>query len=406
MVRKKQRKRAVWLAKRVVHYILLGIYKVTYGLYISKRYRLKLSPDSKFSNKGPYLLLANHCNSFDGLFLQCLLSKPIHFVVTDTVFKNRALGGLMSLVGYIPKKKFVSDTRAIRQIMRTTHNGGIVGIFPEGRRSWDGQTVHITSATYKLIKMLKVPVVTAVIKGAYLSEPRWSNTKRWGVVEVKMNTLLSADDLAHMSLPEIEKAIETALDHNEFAWQDTRHIAYKGKGLAEGFERLLFTCPECKNIGTMDSHDDRVWCTSCGAEYYLDEYGYIHSKNGHLPSMNIVDLNRWQRERLKQSLSRLKENEEILLSDEDACLLSTSSIKEPFREMAKGQLSLSLTKLSIGSIQFDLNELYGISVNFKSHLSFRHKSRDYRVGFRDKRVSIYKWYTALDFVTGGIKEAY
>ncbi len=405
-MRKNQQKRGIWLTKRVFHYILLGIYKVTYGLYISKRYKVKLSPNSEFSSKGPYLLLANHCNNFDGLFLQCLLSKPIHFVVTDSVFKNKALGGLMTLVGYIPKKKFVSDTRAIRQIMRTTRNGGIVGIFPEGRRSWDGQSVHITKATYKLIKMLKVPVVTAVIKGAYLSEPRWSNTKRYGMVEVEMKTLLDADTLNNMSLPEIEEKIQAALEHNEFDWQQHHHIAYKGKGLAEGFERLLFTCPECHSLGTMDSMDDRVWCTSCGAEYYLDEYGYIHSKRGHLPSENIIDLNRWQRERLKQSLALLKKSEDIFLSDEDACLLSTSGENEPYKEMVKGRLSLTTTTMSIGNMIFDLKDMYGISINFKSHLSFRHKSRDYRIGFRDKRVSIYKWFTALGFVKGGIKEAY
>ena len=254
--------------------------------------------------------------------------------------------------------------------------------------------------------MLKIPVVTAVIKGAYLSEPRWSNTKRYGMVEVDMRTVLEAGELADMSLPEIEEKIHAALEHNEFDWQQNNRIAYKGKSLAEGFERLLFTCPECNSIGTMDSQNDRVWCTSCGAEYFLDEYGYIHAKKGRLPSENIIDLNRWQRERLKQSLKKLKKAEDIFLSDEDACLLSTSGINEPYKEMTQGRLSLTSTTLSIGNMVFDLKEMYGISINFKSHLSFRHKSRDYRIGFRDKRVSIYKWFTALDFVIGGIKEAY
>ena len=268
---------------RAIQYILLGIYKVTYGLYIRKRYRLKLSPCSESLANGPYLLLANHCNNFDGLFLQCLLSKPIHFVVTDSVFKNRALGGLMSLVGYIPKKKFVSDFKTIRQIIRSTRNGGIVGIFPEGRRSWDGKTVHISKPTYKLIRMLKVPVVTAKIKGAYLSEPRWANNKRYGTVEVELKTLLDAESLSRMSLSEIEEKIMAALEHNEFEWQKDKMIPFKGKGLAEGFERLLFMCPECKKYNTMDSSGERIWCTllRCGV---LSRLVRLYPRKKRIPS--------------------------------------------------------------------------------------------------------------------------
>ncbi|MDD5016558.1 MAG: lysophospholipid acyltransferase family protein [Eubacteriales bacterium] len=399
---KKKDRRIVWLAKRTIQYILLGIYKTTYGFYIRKKYRLKLTPDSDVNNKGPYLLLANHCNSFDGLFLQCLLSRPIHFVITDTVFKSRALGGLMSLVGYIPKKKFVSDIRAIRQIIRSTRNGGIVGIFPEGRRSWDGKTVHISKPTYKLIQMLKIPVVTAKIKGSYLSEPRWANTKRYGLVEVELKTLLDAESLPRMNLAEIEQKITQALEHNEFDWQQNKKIPFKGKALAEGFERLLFTCPECNAIGTMKSADDKVWCTSCGSEYCLDAYGYIHSKKGYLPTENIIDLNRWQLERLRLSRSQLKKNEDVFLSDEDACLSSTMSLKEPFRELERGKLLLTLNELIIGSMRFNLADLYGISVVFKSHLSFRCKSCDYKIGFADKCVSVYKWYEALQFITDAI----
>ena len=403
-MRKQRKKRIIWLAKRIFQYFLLGLYKVTYGLYIKKRYRVKLSADSDASINGPYLLLSNHCNNFDGLFLQCLLAKPIYFVVTDSVFKYRALGGLLSLVGYIPKKKFVSDTRAIRQIMRATKNGGIVGIFPEGRRSWDGKTVHITKPTYRLIQMLKVPVVTARIKGSYLSEPRWANTKRYGLIEVELKTLLDADSLAKMSLPEIEKKITKALDHNEFEWQQNKKIPYKGKGLAEGFERLLFTCPACNSIGTMQSLGDTVWCTSCDAQYYLDEYGFIHSKKGYLPTKNIIDLNKWQLERLKHSMSFIKKHKDVILSDDDACLLRTKSLDEPFKELAKGKLSLTLNQLSVGSMHFNLDDLYAVTVHFKSHLAFRHKSYDYRIRFKSKHVSIYKWFNALRFATDKFKE--
>lgn len=406
MSSKHRKQRTAWLAKRVFHYILLGIYKISYGLYIRTRYRVKLTENSDDTIKGPYLLLSNHCNNYDGVFLQAIMSKPINFVVTDSVFKNRALGGLLSSVGYIPKKKFVSDIRAIKQIMRTAQNGGIIGIFPEGRRSWDGKTVHISTPTYKLIKKLNLPVVTAKIKGSYLSEPRWANTKRYGMIEIERKTLLSVDDIKGMNEAEIEAKIITALDHNEFEWQDDRKIPFKGKSLAEGFERLLFICPECKGIDTLRSSGSKVHCSSCDAEYYLDQYGYIHSNKGFLPTENIIDLNKWQMEKFKQSLSLLKENNDIFLQDEGASLLSTTSINEPYKEVETGILSLTRTELCIGNLKFNLSDVYGVSINFKTHLNFRHKSRDYRVAFSNKNISLYKWFNAVRLITGDKKEAF
>jgi len=393
-----------WLASRAFHYTLFGIYKVTYSIYIRSRYRLRLTRDSDHGLKGPYLLLANHCNNFDGIFLQTLLSKPVNFVITDTVFKNRALGGLMKMIGFIPKKKFVSDIKAIKQIVRTAQHGGIVGIFPEGRRSWDGQTVHISESTYKLVRMLKVPVVTAKIKGAYLSEPRWADTKRRGLIEVEVKTLLSAEEIKKMSLAEIAAKVSEALNHNEFEWQHSHQIPFHGKALAKGLERLLFTCPECHKMGTLASEGEKVWCEACGAEYYLDQYGFIHSEKGHLPSQNISDINIWQRKLLRQSLARIKKSE-VYLKDEGAHLFSTDSVENPYTKVDSGSLLLTKEQLKIGSTAFNTEDLYGISVNFKTHLHFRHKSRDYRVFFNNKRISVYKWYSALGFVIGNTEEA-
>lgn len=402
---RRHRKHYVWIVGKIIHYILLGIYKISYGIYIRRRYRVRLTEDSDQHIKGPYLLLSNHCNNYDGVFLQTILGKPIKFVITDSVFKIRALGGIMSLIGYIPKKKFVSDIKAIKKIMRTAKDGGIIGIFPEGRRSWDGKTVHISEATYKLIRMLKVPVVTAKIMGAYLSEPRWANTKRRGMIEIEMKTLIRAEELAHLSLKDIQDKITAALDHDELAWQQQKKIAFKGKSLAEGLENLLFMCPECKQVGTMHSKDDRVWCSACNAQYLIDQYGFIHSESGFLPSDSISDLNEWQRNRLKKSLARIKANE-IYLQDEDAYLEATESVRQPYQDLDSGNLQLTRLQLKVGSTTFNLSDVYGISVSFKSHLFFRHKSKDYRISFKNKRVSVYKWYSALKFVTGDMKEAF
>ncbi len=268
---RQSKQRRIWLIKTTVHYILLGIFKVSYGAYLTIAHRAKLIKAPGFKLKGACLLLANHCNTFDGFFIQGLVNRPIHYMVSDGMFKNGNLRKVFSLVNYIPKKKFVSDLKAIKQIIGIAKNGGVIGIFPEGRRCWDGKTVKIAPATFKLVKMLKIPVVTANMRGAYLSEPRWSKTQRFGRIEIEIKTLIDAESLSDMSLEQIDKKITDELYHNEYDWQEERKIAFRGKALAEGFELLLYTCPQCGARASFTTSGSEINCKECAALYVLDK---------------------------------------------------------------------------------------------------------------------------------------
>lgn len=382
----------------ISHYItllLIGLYQVSYGLYIRLYYKLRSENKHIIPKKGAYLLLANHCNNFDGLFLQCLIKRPIHFVVTDAMFKKKVLGKLMEFVGFIPKRKLVADSKAIRQIIRTIRKGGIVGIFPESGRNWDGKTGTLSPATYRLGELLGVPIVTACIKGAYLSEPRWADTKRRGLVEVSFQTHFA--DGAKPDSEDIKQSITAALTHNEAIWQKQKKIEFKGKALSKGYERLLFVCPTCKRIGTMDSSGERIRCLACGAAYRLDAYGFVHAINGELPADNSPELNDWQL-RLLSSRFFNANPDVFLMSDEGANLYCASTTQQPFKHMEEGSLRLNRNKMMLGQRVFDISQMHGISVYFKSDIEFRYMGFDYRIGFSEKRVSAYKWNCALNAI--------
>lgn len=386
------------LLKIVVRYTLLVLYHLTFGMYLRIVFNLRRTPDSDPLPKGPYVLLGNHCNNFDGPLLQCLTFRSIFFVVTSTMFKNRVLGALLSLVGYIPKRKFTSDASAVRQIIRSAASGGVIGIFPEGMRSWDGRSVAISSGTFKLIHMLKIPVVTAHIMGSYLSGPRWANTRRRGRVEVKLTTVLDVQDIRTLGLEETTKRISAALYHDEASWEAQKKIPFHGKGLAEGFERLLYICPECGHIGTIITHQRRIYCTVCGAEYALDLFGRIHSIHGSLPADNAADLNAWQFERFEDYISG--HTGETLLKDECAHLWRSTDADDTLNEIATGTLSLTRSALIIQNMCFRLSEISGAALNFKSGLMFRHGTSEYLVRFDNPRVSVHKWGCAIEIITG------
>jgi len=404
-VKKATKQRGVWLIKNAVFYLLLFLFKISYGLYLVLFYRIRMVKQKGFKLKGPCLLLANHLNTFDGVYIQALVSRPIRFVIGDGIFKNKYLRGLMSLVEYIPKKKFVSDSKAIRHILRVIKNKGIVGLFPEGRRTWDGKSVKIAPATFKLVKMLKVPIVFAKINGAYFTEPRWSNNFRRGKIEIEFKTLIDQKTLKQMSVEQIEEVITNELEHNEFEWQEEKKIPFKGKRLAEGFERMLYTCPECSSDDSIKTSGNEIECSVCGAKYYIDEYGYLHSKKGFLPGSSVVDINKWQFDQLKKRFDALEDGE-VYMCNDNAELLKSPDVTVPFEQVTSGKLCISKDGLKIGEKSFDLEDVYGVAVNMKSHLSFRHKSMDYRVHFNNTGISVYKWYRVLQIFSGNMKEAY
>jgi 1-acyl-sn-glycerol-3-phosphate acyltransferase len=376
---------------------MLGLYVITFGLFVRIRYNLVRQNGDKLPAKGPFLLIANHCNNFDGLFLQCLCPRLIRYVVTDAVYRNKILGKLLNFVGYIPKRKHTIDIGAIRKIMKTVAQGDIVGIFPEGQRNWDGSTGPLASATYRLIQLLDVPVVVAQIKGAYLTEPRWADAKRRGRVEVTFKTLFKTGDKP--DLQQIEAIVKGALAHDEGEWQRNRRLGFKGKALCSGFERLLFVCPACRALGTIDSSANRIWCRTCGAAFHLDEYGFFHDSDG--SAHTIHALNAWQQSELEKQLSC---DDVYPVIDEDATLYMSSEDSTPFESIAYGALRLTQKQLSIGDHAFDIGGISSVSVYFKSHLDFRYGCCDYRIGFSDKRVSAYKWQCAIMFLKQAKKQ--
>jgi hypothetical protein len=88
----------------------------------------------------------------------------------------------------------------------------------------------------------------------------------------------------------------------------------------------------------------------------------------------------------------------ILMSDDGARLYCAKSNDQPFTFEESGTLSLKSGSMMIGQRVFDISQMHGISVYFKSDIEFRYNGLDYRIGFSEKRVSAFKWNCALETV--------
>jgi 1-acyl-sn-glycerol-3-phosphate acyltransferase len=73
-------------------------------------------------------------------------------------------------------RRYTIDSGAIRNAIRVLQHGHILGIFPEGERSWDGTLLPFKRGTMRLVLAMGVPILPVGISGAYALMPRWTSS--------------------------------------------------------------------------------------------------------------------------------------------------------------------------------------------------------------------------------------
>lgn len=165
------------------------LFKKKYNIHVEDKVNLK-------NIKGPYILISNHASRLDYMYIGLpLLPARLNFVAGYNEFFRSHLQGVFKILQVIPKKNFTSDVNTIKQISRVLKNNGKVMIFPEGMSSISGANQPIVVGTGKFIKHFNVPVYYAVIKGGYLTSPKYNLDERPGRVDVTFDSLFTVDDI-------------------------------------------------------------------------------------------------------------------------------------------------------------------------------------------------------------------
>ena len=384
----------------LVYRILKPALKTVLGRLLNVKVEV---PDEISSLEPPYLIIANHQGFWDPFLIGMYLNHPVFFITSDAVFRSRFFNLALKFLGAIPKTKAKSDIDALKHILDIKKQGQIIGLFPEGRRTWDGASMPLVLSTSKLVRMLKVPVVCVKFKGGYFSHPRWGRSLRRGELRMEYSMVLSAEKLSKMRVAEIHRVIADAVRHDEHAWQSGARIAYRGRKLAENIEQFLFACPVCKSIGKISSGGNRFSCGGCGRIWEVDEYQQFKGLNGEPVYRNGTEWNSWQLDYLKEYLENGVGNGDLLLTDTG--LIFHTGYKSRIPEFfAKGRMELYAETLRIIDDEetvlslFGLDELSGINIQNREVFEFYHDNVLYTVNDAVKRFCSFKWLKAFEIL--------
>lgn len=383
--------------------LLNRILKKTLGPYLVRRYRIEYIQGNMEGLKPPYVVISNHTNNWDPFILSHKINEPVHFVTSVEQFRSRFMRFLLGLAGCIPKTKAMSDASTVKSLFHVRDRGDVVGVFPEGLRCWDGKTQEILYPTAKVLKSMRVPVVSFRVNGAYLSHPRWALKSRRGKIQVNYGILLTAEQLKNLSVDEIYERMCAALCTNEYRWQEERMIPFVGTRLAETLERALFLCPKCGKTGTLFSKGDTLTCLACGETVRYNSYGYFEKDSGQPHFKSVLEWNQWQLKMLEDMvLERLAHPGEPIFEDRDVTLF-TGERYVSIRKQNKGTLRLYVDRLEFidrnnNTTSYALSHMNGVSTHLSDWFDFYHEGHFHRIAFKDRHTSANKYTEAYEVI--------
>ena len=362
-----------------------------------------ISNDLKEFNQ-PYLLLSNHYGRYDPFIISHFIKKRPNFISSDAILRDRIIGTLFKGLGAMPKKKGVRDSHIIREMVKVVRSGGALSLFPEGTRTWSGETQFMDPSIAKLVKLLKVPVITAKMMGAYSFDPRWAKSIRRASMEIDYSLAITAEEIDKFSEEEILAIIRGDLYQDDIEFQRKEKTVISSNVRAEHLDLVLFQCPMCKNFGDFQSKGNHIACNICEEIIVVDKYGFFRSESGSdLLFDNPKDWLEWQNKNFVTYV-----NDWVIKKERSSLLHAEKFIIE----YAVGEGAMQ--SMGIGDIYFfsdaliikykDSEEkllhadIYSLGPQFNERIELYYKDRAYRFTATSKRQPGIKWELASNVI--------
>lgn len=179
-------------------------------------YRVRMVGANHIPEEGAVIIAANHVSFVDPLILGGMIRRPVRFVMHHSIFKLPVLNFIFRTGKAIPIASRDDDPTiletAYQQINQVLREGDVLGIFPEGSITRDGEIQPFKSGVCKIIAEQPVPVVPiALCKlwGSMFSR-RDSLLKRrpyklWARIEVRIGAAIPPHEL---TVERLQKAVE------------------------------------------------------------------------------------------------------------------------------------------------------------------------------------------------------
>jgi 1-acyl-sn-glycerol-3-phosphate acyltransferase len=142
-------------------------------ILIHSVYRLRKAGLERIPQEGPAILVCNHVSYVDALVISAACRRPIRWVMDHHIFKVPLLSFFFRTARAIPIAPAREDPelleRAYERIAGELSAGELVGLFPEGRLTSDGEMNEFRGGVMRILAKAPVPVVPMALSGLWQS---------------------------------------------------------------------------------------------------------------------------------------------------------------------------------------------------------------------------------------------
>jgi 1-acyl-sn-glycerol-3-phosphate acyltransferase len=146
-------------------FMLVPEYFLRFVAWVVSRlvYRFRVAGDQHIPERGAAIIAANHVSFIDPVLLMAASPRPIRFIMDHRIFALPVLGWFFRLAKAIPIASQKDDPatyeRAFEQARQVLADGELLGIFPEGGITRDGELQEFKGGIMKVLQSQPVPVV-------------------------------------------------------------------------------------------------------------------------------------------------------------------------------------------------------------------------------------------------------
>jgi len=140
-------------------------------LLINAVYHMRTEGLEHVPDEGPCVVVCNHVSYVDAVAIAACVRRPVRFVMDHRIFATPVLSFLFRTMGAIPiapaREDLALKERALAQAADVLARGEVLGIFPEGRLTPDGELGEFRPGLNGILERTPAPVVPMALRGLW-----------------------------------------------------------------------------------------------------------------------------------------------------------------------------------------------------------------------------------------------
>jgi len=140
-------------------------------LLLKMFWRMEVIGIENVPERGGVIIASNHVSYLDPVVLGTSTKRKIHFITKKEAFNNIFGSIILKNLNAFPVDRKKIDILAFKKTISILERGGVLGMFPEGTRSLNGELQELKLGVVKIAMKTGVPIIPVGIIGTHKIYP-------------------------------------------------------------------------------------------------------------------------------------------------------------------------------------------------------------------------------------------